>query len=922
MSTPQPKTPAKSLVLPDIPAVFANASKAWILTADGEMKELPHAQAKLALHKTAAIVCHVPYTQGKLGVENLAAFDVLELFAFVHPAKFCVPTPQGLCRALGLSIPETPEDYPPALIDITKALLTDLQNDFWQAKANLVDIAGVMGMNGRGWRWTPFIFAALGQTYNEKETVISKTALNVWKHLTEWAEEAPEGQASHLPVTGDESRERLKQLLGDRSESRSAQYDYATQMTAAFAPPQSEDEPMVVVAEAGTGIGKTLGYLAPASVWAEKNQGSVWISTYTKNLQRQIDTELDRLYPNPAVKDAHVAVRKGRENYLCLLNMEETATGAALAKDVRQAIAAGIMARWVAATRDGDLSGSEFPSWLAGLLGYAGTLGLSDRRGECIYAACDHYHRCFVEKSVRKSKRARIVIANHALVMVQSALSGPGDDLPGRFVFDEGHHLFDAADGAFAAHLSAVETRDLRRWILGGEGGGRTRAKGLSRRAEDLASGDPEAEKQLQNIMYEAKCLTSEGWAKRLKDGEPSGPTEQFLELVYKQVYARADGREGPYGLETPTRPLIEGMIERSQALKNALKKLQRPMQELAKIFRAKLQADTEGLLDTDTRKRLESVSASILRRSDMTLSAWISMLQTLEDSASPEEFVDWMEIERFEGKAVDIGLYRHWIDPMKPFAASIKPHLYGMAVTSATLRDQQNSWDTARKRTGSDYLTSEPHLADFESPFDYPAQTKIFIVNDVRKDDLDQVAAAYRALFEASGGGGLGIFTAISRLKNVYRRIGEKLEHAGIPLYAQHVDDMDAGTLVDIFREDRHACLLGTDAVRDGVDVPGDALRLIVFDRVPWPRPTILHRARRQAFGGKDYDEMITRLKLKQAFGRLIRKADDKGVFVMLDPMLPSRLQTGFPPGVEVKKCGLSETISGIKAFLSGAEN
>jgi ATP-dependent DNA helicase DinG len=127
----------------------------------------------------------------------------------------------------------------------------------------------------------------------------------------------------------------------------------------------------------------------------------------------------------------------------------------------------------------------------------------------------------------------------------------------------------------------------------------------------------------------------------------------------------------------------------------------------------------------------------------------------------------------------------------------------------------------------------------------------------------------------------------------------------------------MEAGTLVDIFREDRHACLLGTDAVRDGVDVPGDALRMIVFDRVPWPRPNILHKARREAFGKRDYDEMITRLKLKQAFGRLIRKADDKGVFVMLDPMLPSRLQTAFPPGVEVKKCGLSEAVKGLKTFM-----
>ena len=119
-------------------------------------------------------------------------------------------------------------------------------------------------------------------------------------------------------------------------------------------------------------------------------------------------------------------------------------------------------------------------------------------------------------------------------------------------------------------------------------------------------------------------------------------------------------------------------------------------------------------------------------------------------------------------------------------------------------------------------------------------------------KDDLVQVAAAYRELFLAAGGGALGLFTAISRLRAVHQRIAEPLELAGLPLYAQHVDGLDVSTLVDIFRGEEQACLLGTDAVRDGVDVPGRSLRLIVFDRVPWPRPDILHRARREAFGAK----------------------------------------------------------------------
>ena len=123
---------------------------------------------------------------------------------------------------------------------------------------------------------------------------------------------------------------------------------------------------------------------------------------------------------------------------------------------------------------------------------------------------------------------------------------------------------------------------------------------------------------------------------------------------------------------------------------------------------------------------------------------------------------------------------------------------------------------------------------------------------------------------------------------------------------------------MVDIFRAERDSCLLGTDAVRDGVDVPGRALRLIVFDRVPWPRPDILHRARRQRFGGGAYDDMLTRLKLKQAYGRLLRRADDVGVFVMLDAMLPSRLLTAFPAEVTVDRIGLADAIAETRAFLA----
>ena len=307
-------------------------------------------------------------------------------------------------------------------------------------------------------------------------------------------------------------------------------------------------------------------------------------------------------------------------------------------------------------------------------------------------------------------------------------------------------------------------------------------------------------------------------------------------------------------------------------------------------------------------------------RRSELEIGGWRSMLQAL-GQPTPPEFVDWFAVDRIDGRDIDVGMHRHWVDPMVPFTASVLVPAHGVVVTSATLTDGSGDieadWGAAETRTGARHLPKKAMRAQVTSPFDYPAQTRVFIVNDLGKNDLEQVAAAYCVLFQAAGGGGLGLFTAIKRLRAVHKRIAPALEADGIHLLAQHVDGMETSTLVDIFRAEEDTCLLGTDAVRDGVDVPGPALRLIVFDRVPWPRPHLLHRARKSVFGGADYDDQLVRLKLKQAFGRLIRRADDRGVFVLLDRQMPSRLLGAFPAEVKVERLGLAEVIARTREFL-----
>ena len=920
-----------SILMPETFAIVAGVRAAYVVGVDGEIETISFNDAKKRIHEgPPPLVCHAPSVAKRLGLNSFSGFDLLELFAFVRPAWFAVPTPQGLAEALNLTPPSGHEDEAMTLFTATKTLLSQLTNDAPFIYGSAAPKARAMAK--ANWQWAEVVLAALKngrengkRNKNKKES----QGLRIWDTLPEWEERPPPPKSTDYPVSPDEARSRLKALLsGAASENRKEQQAFTAGITAAFDPPADEDEPRFVLAEAGTGVGKTIGYIAPASVWAEKNDGCVWISTYTRNLQRQLDGELDRLYPDPEQKNKLAVIRKGRENYFCILNFEE-AIGR-MRSNPGSAVALGLVARWAEASRDGDMVGGDFPAWLEGLLGRALTVDLTDTRGECLYSACSHYRKCFIEHSQRRAQRARLVVANHALVMMQTmqALAGSHNSdnsaLPTRYVFDEGHHIFNAADSAFSAQLSGYETADLRRWIMGAEAGTRSRSRGIKTRLEDWTVDDEKLDQMVDGLRRAASVLPGPGWRQRLNDGAVNGPTEELLKLIRIQVYARdKDAGRGAYSLECLTRPLSDGMIGAATELDRQLLEIEKPAKGLCKILGQKLDDDAADL-DSSARSRIEGVMGSVERRAIMPISAWRSMLGALitEDKNQSEEakqtdFVDWFSVERAGGREIDISFNRHWVDPTVPLAAALSQTAEGVLVTSATLRDEGN-WEPALARTGAQHLQSPPILVSQPSPFDYANHTKIFIANDVNKNSLDQVAGAYRELFLAAGGGGLGLFTAISRLRAVYERIAPGLDEHGFNLLAQHVDPLDVGTLIDIFRLEQNTCLLGTDAVRDGIDVPGRSLRLIVFDRVPWLRPDIMTKARRERFGGRAHDEMMTRLKLKQAYGRLVRRADDRGVFVMLDGALPTRMLSAFPTGVEVKRMGLKDVIAETRTFLS----
>ena len=335
--------PSTRLMLPDSPCVVAGLLRASVLTADGELLDLPADEAGHALRNMAPpVLVHAPATLRRLGLRSVPTLDLLELFAFVLPARPVAPTPRGMALALDLPPPIGLEAAEP---DAGRRDARAARAPRGRARPRDPPRRGRAG-GADGAMRAGAGRASCSQPSASRAPRPSRDALQVWKRLPEWEDEAPPPPPASHAVQPHEARRRLAAMLGPHAEQRPGQSDYAAAAAAAFAPRERRGDPHLVLAEAGTGTGKTLGYIAPASLWAERNKGAVWISTFTRHLQRQIDAELARLYPDPAERRRRVVVRKGRENYLCLLNLEDAvhaALGGRRAGDARAARPGGAL---------------------------------------------------------------------------------------------------------------------------------------------------------------------------------------------------------------------------------------------------------------------------------------------------------------------------------------------------------------------------------------------------------------------------------------------------------------------------------------------------------------------------------------------------------------------------------------------------
>jgi len=305
--------PGPTLPVLDLPALHANHSGCWLRMRGGVTNAVGKGEAIVTAADTPLLILNAPLVASRLGYPDLSGLDLLELYAFVHPARFVVPTPKGLAQALGLAQPTGDADVPLLLQQAAAALLAHCGAPDWAEREGAW--TALQGLAKLRWAWAPVLATAIEKPARAERWLFSR--------LPEWEETAERPQPAQVDLLQADVLSQLDHITGHGSESRPGQQDYAARAAHIFAPRTARGAPHMLLAEAGTGTGKTLGYLAPASLWAHASGGTVWVSTYTKALQRQLRREARRVWGD----SNRVVVRKGRENYLCLLNLEDALQG-------------------------------------------------------------------------------------------------------------------------------------------------------------------------------------------------------------------------------------------------------------------------------------------------------------------------------------------------------------------------------------------------------------------------------------------------------------------------------------------------------------------------------------------------------------------------------------------------------------------
>ena len=887
-------------------ALLSLQGRTNILTPDGEIIEYHSKKnTRLLLCINAPFLMHSMGQKGYLRQDNI--FDIAELYAFILPLKVPLPTLSAILETLDL--PPHPSSPLETYYNIVKTLLakihtlSDIKYQRFVSRTLLSAEAG--------WNWAKIILNYLDCDNNNNLHANKYDVFAVWERIIDRKERITRYYPDNNPIHPQKASDYLKDILGTHGEIRPEQSEYSATIAQAFTTPLEQTKP--ILCEAETGTGKTIGYLAPALLWAEKNNRPITISTYSKALQNQVAQELRRFFPHPQDYDQKVTIRKGRENYLCLRSFQNYVLNPNLSS--YEKIYALFVSGWADETKIGDLTDGIFPAWLGDMFAGTYTGQFTVSTGECSYSACHFYRKCFAESAADRTQNALAIITNHAFLMSKAAIGTTESAFTGAIILDEAHHLFDAADNAYAFRFSHKTIHDLRLRIFGHK---KIADSSLGAKLDTLIANisDSDFSTQLTDKLYSFLESADNLPAPTLPDSLPDFLEEDnnIFTKFFISLMALTPKNSDGYQTEIPfhdlpladVRPIITPLYGVIQEMTEGLR-------DFCGTIKAYIAHDDRP---TDILRKLDNFLNMIHHTLVYPLDSIHNILSVLTGEIEAKKYAYYLTTT-MQGAVLE----RKLIQPLEQFSEQILNMTERHIFTSASLRDHNSvdnsGWEIAESRTGLSFYPTPAIRRYFKSSFDYANHARIFILNDVSKNHLDRTAEAYLKLIMASGGGALALFTAIRRLKECYIRIAPSLHKNGLDNFAMHFNMADPHTLIDLFRHNKNSVLFGTDLLRDGIDISGDSLRLVLYDRTPWPRPDYVHKLRRNVFGGYGYDKMLVRFKLKQAFGRLIRRQTDKGCFVLTDRETPTEICDAFPKECPIIRISLHEACDAIKEFL-----
>ncbi|MBF8176588.1 ATP-dependent DNA helicase [Herminiimonas contaminans] len=641
-------------------------------------------------------------------------------------------------------------------------------------------------------------------------------------------------EPSALPVAATHDAE-IDQLFGVNSPLGHAVGSFRprqsqTEMAKAIAHAISHQT--TLIAEAGTGTGKTFAYLVPALLWG----GKVIVSTGTKNLQDQL-----YLRDIPSVRKAlnapvSVALLKGRANYVCHFHLERTLQNGRLTSrdDVGHLRE---ISRFMKTTSSGDKAELSKVPETASIWNL-----VTSTRDTCMGAECQYYQDCFVMKARKEAQQADVVVVNHHLFFADVALkdTGVAELLPSAntIIFDEAHQLPDTATLFFGDTISTSQVLELCRDVL---------AEGLSH-ARDGAD-----------------------WAATVTPVERAA---RDLRLTFPQDIVR----------------LAVNQIAPSSAFFPALETLKEQLDNMIAV----LQKQAERA-DTIEQCRVRALELA------MRLDAW-NKPQT-EEVILGQESVLWVE-----AYSTSLQLHRTPLSIAPIFNKQREGVPRSWIFTSATLA-VKNDFNHYSAQMG---LWDEP-AQSWPSPFEYGEQGLLYVPNTLPQPNspeyTDAVIDAALPVIEAAGGGAFLLCTTIRAVNRAAERLREEFERRKLPFPLMVQGEAGRTELLDRFRAAGNAVLIGSQSFWEGVDVRGDALSVVIIDKLPFSPPddpvlaARIEALERKGLNGFMHHQLPAAIiNLKQGAGRLIRDERDKGVLMICDPRLISkpygkRIWQSLPP-------------------------